>query len=468
MTKKVVVIWVLGIIVLGLSYNIIQAQSDSTIFSYKEYLDNITQFHPIAKTADLKIKLAKAELLSVKGYLDPEIESDWNHKNFDNKLYYRQYQTKLKIPTPLGIDFSAGYENTEGIFLNPENNTDEFGLWHLGVEVNLLQGLWVNERRTALNQAKIYQDLAQNERQIILNELIYDATETYLFWQQYHYYGEVLFENSSIANTYFQNTKQSFFGGEKSAMDTLEAFILYQDAMLLLQQNDLLLLKAKQNLENYLWFNDLPVALQENIRPDSYVDPILFDFQNIESAAITSHPLIQASVNKLTMLELEQKLNREMLKPNLKVKYNPLLATSPNSIAPSFSINDYKFGFDFSMPLMFRSERAAIQKGEIKIMESQLDIENKTNELQNKIENSWQQQLLLQAQLTLLNFNVENYKRLLEGEREKFIFGESSVFLLNKRQEKFIDGQLKLIESHIKQQIEVLKFLYYSNQLIIE
>ncbi|MFT5169157.1 MAG: hypothetical protein ACI8P3_004405, partial [Saprospiraceae bacterium] len=69
-------------------------------------------------------------------------------------------------------------------------------------------------------------------------------------------------------------------------------------------------------------------------------------------------------------------------------------------------------------------------------------------------------------QFNLLNQNVENYKRLLDGENEKFRFGESSVFLLNKRQEKYINGQIKLIEIFIKSQIEILNFLYYSNQLI--
>lgn len=120
------------------------------------------------------------------------------------------------------------------------------------------------------------------------------------------------------------------------------------------------------------------------------------------------------------------------------------------------------------MPLLLRSEKADIVRGEIKIQETELDIQNKTNELQNKIENSWHQQKLLQDQIVLLNLNVENYRRLLDGEQEKYNFGESSVFLLNKRQEKYIDGRLKLIKIHIKQQIELLNFLYYSNQLIRE
>jgi hypothetical protein len=57
---------------------------------------------------------------------------------------------------------------------------------------------------------------------------------------------------------------------------------------------------------------------------------------------------------------------------------------------------------------------------------------------------------------------------LLEGENDKFRFGESSVFLLNKRQEKYIDGRMKLVDSQIKLQQEFLDYLYYTNALIEE
>ncbi len=446
----------------------LDAQSADTIFTYKEYMGNLFMYHPIAKKANLQLNLAEAEMLGAKGNLDPAVFSDWNQKNFDDKLYYRQYQANIKLPTRLGIDVVGGYENTEGVFLNPENTTDDFGLWHLGLEVDILQGFFTNERNTAFKQAEVFQELAINERQIILNDLIYNATAAYFIWQQYAYFDEVVSENVAIANTYYANTRQSYISGEKTAIDTLEAFISYQDAIAQKQKNEMGLRNSRQFVENYLWFNNLPAALQENTRPENYQNSVLPTPKEFEDSALNSHPVILASINRLSFLEIEQKLKREYLKPKLKIKYNTLLATSSNNISPSLSINDYKWGFDFSMPLLFRSEKAAIQKGEVKIQATILDIQNNRNELLNKIENSWQQQLLLEEQIALLANNVENYKRLLDGENEKFNFGESSVFLLNKRQEKYINGQIKLIETYIKKQIELLNFLYYSNQLINE
>ena len=271
--------------------------------------------------------MADAETLAANGNLDPVIFSDWNEKNFSDALYYRQYHAKLRIPTRLGIDVVGGYENTEGIFLNPEDKTDDFGLWHIGIEADLWQGLFINERRTALEQAGVVQELARNERQIILNDLVYNASEAYLIWQQFDKFKDILTENVSIAGVYLENTKQSFLNGEKTEMDTLEAFISLQDAIAIRQRNELSVIKSRQNIENYLWFDEMPVGLQENTRPENYERQILPEFNAFENRALLNHPVLLTSINKLSYLEIEQKLKREKLKPKLKVKFNPLLAT---------------------------------------------------------------------------------------------------------------------------------------------
>lgn len=440
-------------------------QVKETILTYQEYVLNIYQFHPIAQKAALRSDWAKAQLLESKGALDPKITSNWNEKNFDKKLYYQQFSSKLRIPTMMGVDIVGGYENTDGQYLNPENKTDNWGLWNLGVEIDILQGLLRNQRRTAIEQAKIFQELARNEQQILLNDLMYNASKAYLIWQQYESFNLELIKNIEIADTYFQNTKQAFNNGEKTGLDTLEAHILYKDALFTKQKNELNINKARQLVQNFLWFEGQPVTLLPDTKPENYTNT-LFNKSTIFEDNIANNPKIQASLNKISALEVDLKLKREKLKPKLKVKYNPLLQTSSNSLLPNYSVNNFKWQIDFSMPLFLRKERGAIQKGKIKIQEIELDLKNKRNELLNKVQNSWNQQLLLDEQIALLSENVANYKRLLEGENEKFKFGESSVFLLNKRQEKYVLGKLKLIETYIKQQMEYLNYLYYSNQLL--
>lgn len=76
--------------------------------------------------------------------------------------------------------------------------------------------------------------------------------------------------------------------------------------------------------------------------------------------------------------------------------------------------------------------------------------------------------MILRDQINIAEQNVAGYKRLLDGENEKFLFGESSVFLLNKRQEKYIQSQLKVVSLLVKLGTERLNYLYYTNGLLSE
>ncbi|MEM9822495.1 MAG: TolC family protein, partial [Bacteroidota bacterium] len=267
------------------------SQTEEVILTYDEYLQMVLEDHPVAKQAQLKMDLAEAQWLSAKGGFDPMIESNFDQKHFDQKRYYRHFQSRLSVPTRLGIDLVAGYENTEGIFLNPEKTTDPKGLWNLGVEVNVLQGLLVNERRMALQQAQIFRQMSENQQASMLNDLLFGASMVYLDWQKYFSFQGILNENLALAQVYFESTKLSFENGEKTAIDTLEAMIMMQDATNLIQSNDALLTKAKQNLDNFLWQDDLPRTLTVPLIPQTYTQALsTFSDSSAVVDWINTHP----------------------------------------------------------------------------------------------------------------------------------------------------------------------------------
>ncbi len=444
----------------------INAQKDSLVFSYDEYIENVLFHHPIFKQSDLQKEKANANLLKARGNFDPEFLSSWSQKNLNDKLYYRKIESTVNIPTPIGVDIVGGYENIQGDFVNPEVLTNNFGLWNIGLEANLIQGLLIDERRTSIKQAKVYENIVENQAQILLNQLIYDASLAYLNWQEVFSIQKILMENVEIASTYLKNTIESFEAGEKTVVDTLEAALLLQDRKILLEKNKIYLVKSQTQLENYLWFEQVPLELKETQIPQDLSVPVMKinDIINNQNN-IVNNPIIQEKQNKLFFYQLEQRWKREKLKPKLKIKYNPLLYTNNNAL-PIPAFDNFRWGMSFSMPLLFREEKAEVLLGEIKLKEIELDIQNKQNELLNKIEFSWEQQNLLNNQIQLQENNLLGYKNLLDAEKLKFDFGESSVFLLNKRQEKYIENQVKVIQLKILLQKEILNYLFLTNQLI--
>lgn len=441
------------------------AQTDTTLLTYNQFITNVLNHHPLAKQANLQPDFAAAEMQAARGQFDPQLSSNWNDKYFDKKHYYRIFQAGFRIPTRYGVDFTGGYENTEGVFLNPENKTDKYGLWSAGIEVNVLSGLLMDERRAALQQAEIFQQVATNEQQMMLNELTLSASAAYFYWQNKNATQQVVLTSVALAQTYLNATRLAFFNGDKPAIDTLEAQLIVQDRQLLLQKNAADLAKAQQQLENYLWFENIPLELQPTtIAPPLSTSDLLPNLDDVNVIQLTQNNVeVQEKLIKIAQYEVSQRLKREKLKPKLKLKYNPLLATSEEGIGPSYSITDYKWGFDFSMPLLFRTARAEVEKTELKIRATQLELEAKRNTIQNKMEANLQQQLILQNQLNLVQQNIINYQRLLEAELEKNSIGESSVFLINKRQEKLLDGQVKLLDLQTKIQLTQVEYLFLTN-----
>ena len=168
---------------------------------------------------------------------------------------------------------------------------------------------------------------------------------------------------------------------------------------------------------------------------------------------------------KLESLAVEERLKQEKLKPKLKVKYNPMLSTADN-VVPNYSLSDYKWHISFSMPILFRSERAGLQKTQVKILETQNERSEKVNSLSNKIAANQAQRSIIQEQIVIQTDNLARYRQLLAAEQTRFNIGESSVFLLNKRQEKYLDGQMKVIDLQAKLQSNFWENAYWNNNTI--
>lgn len=439
------------------------AQTDSTVLTYQTFLKNVLAQHPLSQQADLQSDFVAARWLSAKGKFDPKLSSNWNEKYFKDKQYYKIFEAGFKIPTWYGLSIAGGYENTEGVYLNPENKTDKNGLWALGIEANLLQGLRIDERRAALQQAEIFQRAAANERKRMLNNLLFDASQAYFNWQLVFNSQQIIEGSVDLAEEYLEATRQLFQNGDKPAIDTLEAFLIVQDRLVQLQTNEIKLLSVQQQLENYLWFDQIPLELQSTTVPEAFNDTnFVLPTEIPLPQLMNNHPEILEKELKIAQYEIEGVVKRDKLKPKLKVKYNPLLSTSPNGLAPNYTPSNYKWGFDLSMPLLRRSERAAIQENQLKIKEVEFDIATKRNTLQNKLEATLAKQRLLEQQVILQTQNVRNYQTLLNAERTKFSYGESSVFLLNKRQETFLKASIKLTELRAKLQIAKMEYLFFT------
>ncbi len=442
-----------------------------TVFTPEQFIWFVKQYHPVVKQADLLKTQGENTIRRARGNFDPYLFTYFDNKQFDDKEYFRILNTGLKVPTWYGIELKTGYDQNRGIFLNPENNLPLGGLWYGGISVPIGQGLFIDNRRAQLKQAKIYAESTEAERKAILNDLYFEAIKHYWKWVEVYNQLKIYEESVELAQTRFEGVKQSFIFGDNPAIDTLEAYIQVQTRQMGKNQYELLYKNAKLELSNYLWFeNNTPLEITDSLVPINYTS--IPNVTTIPQDSITkiltqieaTHPLIQLYDYKLQSLEIERKLKTEMLKPKLNLNYNLLNEPIGSNYLSQLSPQNYKWGIEFSFPILLRQQRGELKLTGVKILDTEFNQQQKILEVKNEIQQYFNEQENLSKQITLFNSAVNNYQQLLEGEKQKFSLGESSLFLVNSREIGFIDAQVKLIELISKYEISKVGVIWASGE----
>lgn len=426
------------------------AQDSTSVLSLAEYLGYVKSFHPIVKQANLVINESEAKLMKARGAFDPKLEVDYDRKKFKNTEYFDRLNATFKIPTWFGVEFKGNFEENTGDFLNPQAFVPEDGLYSAGVSVPVARGLLTNKRMAMLRQSRLYVKQAQVDRQLLVNNILYEATVTYFNWLRRYNEKRVYEDFLDNAAIRFNGIKKSYEVGDKPAIDTLEARITLNNRRLNLEKSRIKFIKASLELSNFLWLNDnTPVELEDGVIPNTdtflTVDETLnTSGLDIESFDIESHPKLQSLDYKIRSLNIEKRLKANNLLPQIDLQYN-FLSETPE-VARSFSTSAYKSGVNINFPLFLRKERGDLRLAKLKLQDTRFEVQDTRLSLRNKISSINQE---LDSYITQSDFTeiiVDDYATMLSAEERKFFLGESSLFLVNSRESKLIDAKLKAIE----------------------
>ena len=207
-------------------------------------------------------------------------------------------------------------------------------------------------------------------------------------------------------------------------------------------------------LSVYLWQeNNTPQELPQEVQPAEVKNEmaILADLDlNLSSLlekAYANHPDLSAYQYKIEGLQVEKKLKFQSLLPKLDVSYNAL----SKGLAPSLETralfdNNYQYGIKFEMPLRLSKGRADYQLAKLKIQEESLNLAQKRQQIQVKINSYFNQVEALKKQIQTQEKALSNYQTLVKAEENRFEQGESSLFLINSRETKAMEAAEKLTE----------------------
>ncbi len=429
-----------------LTLTILNAQQDTLVLGFNEYLGYVKKYHPIARQAQLTISIGQANLMKARGGFDPKIEVDYESKEFKGSQYWDRLNATFKIPTYFGIEFKGNFEQNEGDFISTDEFVPEDGLYSAGVSMFLARGFWINERMASLRKAKFFREQSKADQDLLVNEVIYNASLAYFEWLRAYNEAEIFRNFLTNAAVRFEGVKQSALAGDRAIIDTVEAKIAVENRALSLEQAKVKIMQKSLELSNFLWINDVPVELQPNIipnrEPEQEIDVTLEIFgKPLDSFTIANHPKLRSMDFKIDGLTVDKRLKANKLLPKIDVEYN-FLTETPDRIN-SFVTEEYKGGINFFFPLFLRKERGDLKLAKFKLRDAEFERDNARVEIQNKVLAIYRELDSFLEQNRLIDNIVRDYNTLLAAEERKFSFGESSLFLINSRESTLIDAELK-------------------------
>lgn len=419
--------------------------------SYAEFLGYVKQYHPVAKQADLLLESGQASLMKARGGFDPKLEADFNEKDYKNTEYYERLNATFKVPTWYGIELKANFEENTGYYLNPENTVPDDGLFSAGIGFSLGQGLLMNKRMADVKKAKFFKAQTQAERNLQVNQILYDASIAYFDWLQAYNETKIYERFLKNASIRFEGVRSSVLAGDKAGIDSLEAGIVVKNRSLELEQAKVKLLKTRLEASNFIWLNNTPVNINQTVSPMTTLEEdidVVLGINTIQSYNVDNHPKLLALGSKIDGLDVDRQLKANKLLPVIDAQYN-FLSETPDQ-ANSFNASSYKATINVAFPLFLRKERGDLKLSKLKLQDAQFTFADTQLQIKNKIEAITQELESYKTQNKLIKTIVADYQTLLSAEERKFSFGESSVFLINSRENKLIESQVKAIKLNNK------------------
>ena len=446
--------------------------SAQTTFSISQLVNMVLAYHPVVQQAEMVREMANAELLSAKGNFDPKISAGYDLKNLKDTEYWDILNTTLKVPTWIPIDPKVTFLRSEGQYVSEEDFIDPGSSGAnrqvtAGVAIPLGKGLFIDERRATVKQARIYQSIATAEQTKMVNKILFTAIKDYWEWQLAYQEVLLLEQSVDIAQELYERLVLDFQFGEAAPVDTIQAMINYQTRQVEYEEVKFHYIKSQLRLAVHLWSAEgLPLGFQDGVVPDTLSTfgaiPSEAGLMDMVTWARVFHPEIQKLQGKGSQLEVEQRWNRETLKPQLDFNYSFIDAPiTPQGESAPIDFNDnYKLGLDFSFPIFLRKERGKLQKTRLKIVSNDLELQRSKLAIENQLRTSYAELQMADRNARNYELMADNYNRLVQAELFNLETGESDLFKFNIQQDKYINSRLKFLKTQAKTQKLKAEILY--------
>ena len=424
--------------------------SHCPVLTLDAFLDQVLRTSPAARSLRLETDRALAALLDARGAFDPYLTSGYEYKTQGSKDKLNVLRSGVTLPfdLPMSPSLKVDYRRGLGSSIDPSVFTSPVGETRFGLSFSPLKGFATDKRRAALDKARLEPRRADALQTRGRHRVLLDATRAFWTWVEAQGILQINRELMVLATRRRDLVVRQVRAGETAAVDSVEAELAVVSREGKVAAARRKAEEARVKLSVFLWEEDgTPQPLRHDPPPLPDL-PAVADSAAAMTLAQSRRPELKEMALKQRQMQVEQRLVRERLRPDLKLE-----AQVVSYDESPFNVNDVKLGFKIDQPLFFRGGRSQAERVEIDVQALRFKQDLTRRKVRADVETALLALRQSRRRVAATERQVELAQHLQRAEQRRFDLGESTLFLVNQREQAFAEAR----EAHIAARINVLQ-----------
>lgn len=414
--------------------------------SLEAFLERVRAAHPVARQAEFLRRQAQSELRAARGGFDPVLSATWDYKRFKGIGYFDEFDARLTVPTPWGVDVKLGWERAAGAIINPERATPGDGLLSAGISIPIGPRLITDERRTGLRQAELAAEAADADADNALVRLLQQAAREWGTWFEAEARARIAADGVVLARFRLEAVRRRVTEGDVAAIDSVEAAAEWERRVLAEIDARAAVNAARLNVAAYLWDDvGAPVALAEGLTPVLTTLPGRPDAAMVDATVLArlarEHPAVLQARARWLQAEAARRLALTQVLPSVSAEMSALTAGRSLGDLPPLSeaADDAKAGLALRVPLFARRELGRLRAAEDRARQLAAERDRVVRDVQLSAERAAVELRAVESQVQGQARVLSATEALLAAEQRRFDMGESSLLIVNLRERAVLD-----------------------------
>jgi outer membrane protein TolC len=420
------------------------AEDGCPVLTLEDFLRQVLQNSPSARANQLAEERAAARVLAARGRFEPAFGTSYEYKTQGGKDKLNVLRSGVKWPLnlPTSPTLKFDYRRGLGSSIDPSVVTSPVGETRFGLSFSPLGGFRTTKSRAALDKARLEPRRADALQDRKRNRLLLKATRAFWDWVKARRTLGVRRDLLQLAERREALITRKAQAGEAPAVDSIEAARITASRRGAVAKAVQTAQEKRIKLTTFLWNDDGSPASFQYAPPDIGMPPPIdtTEASDALSTALERRPTLRSIEVKQQQTRIEQRLARERLRPNLKLKAQAVSYTeSP------LNITDVKVGFEIEQPLFFRTRRSDVEKAQIQRRELDFKQDRAERAVQADVRSALSALSQAHRRARAAKRNERLARKLLEAEQRRFEQGEATLFRLNQREKNLADAQKQRI-----------------------